>query len=158
MTNNVPAPALSVVFVDRDSETYLMEGVKKNGWHVIAFKGGGSLESFFSAARYSLPLDYPISGKVSWDALDDSLSGGLIDINAECAIVWADADELLQKDPKAFGMCVQFWSDVEYGLELQRRDRRTNAALRSFLLGKGPQFLGLDTADLVRRQTGPSGQ
>ncbi len=59
----------------------------------LSTAGRTDKDSFFEAVRRTLPLDPPLrSGSQVWDALSDSLWGGLDDLEASrVVIVWPDA-------------------------------------------------------------------
>ena len=64
------------------------------GWLVYCLPSGiGDQESFFEAVKAVIPLDPPLIGNRSWDALSDSLWGGLDGIDTKrIAIVWPQVD------------------------------------------------------------------
>lgn len=71
-----------------------------------------SEEQFFRAARQSLPCNPPLGGGCHWDALSDSVYCGLQDSFQRCTIWWKDAQELLRRDPAAFGLAVSVLADI----------------------------------------------
>ncbi|MFF4061038.1 barstar family protein [Streptomyces sp. NPDC001668] len=59
---------------------------------VLATDGRVDRETFFHAVRETLPLDPPLAGTRSWDALSDSLWEGLRTLESpHVVIVWPDA-------------------------------------------------------------------
>lgn len=55
-------------------------------------RGLANRESFFQGVRAGLPLDPPIVGSRSWDALSDSLWGGIDALESErVVIIWPDS-------------------------------------------------------------------
>ncbi|MFF0434182.1 barstar family protein [Streptomyces sp. NPDC004327] len=58
----------------------------------LSTAGRTDQEAFFGAVRESLPLDPPLGPRMVWDALSDSLWGGLHELKSPRAvIVWPDA-------------------------------------------------------------------
>lgn len=68
------------------------EMLRRQGWSVYRLPPGISDKSeFFDAIRVHLPLDPSLIGSYSWDALSDSVWGGLHSLEAtRIAIVWPD--------------------------------------------------------------------
>ncbi len=74
------------------------------------YEGRGA---FFAAARAGLPLDPPLMSSRSWDALSDSLGGGLIELgSARVVIHWPDADEFAARCPAEFKIARSILDDV----------------------------------------------
>ncbi|WP_446216269.1 barstar family protein [Micromonospora sp. IBHARD004] len=78
---------------------------------------GGGRDAFFNAVRATLPLDPPLASNYSWDALSDSLFGGLVILGVDrVLLVWTDAAEMLAAAPDeadiAFGVLVQTAADL----------------------------------------------
>jgi barstar (barnase inhibitor) len=73
-----------------------------NGWRVFVVPDGiDSEERFFDAVVATFPLDPPLQRDV-WDALDDSLWGGLDTLpETQVAILWPDALTLADAHPAA---------------------------------------------------------
>lgn len=123
--------------------------MKGLGWSVFELIGVETAQAFFHAAMQALPMDPAISGRVNWNALSDSLFGGIdASIKKRVAIVWHGADLLLETDPESFSIAQIVLADVSDCLRRERNERRTEACLRSFLLGKGEQFRILKAKDL----------
>lgn len=75
-------------------------------------RGLNSRQAFFDAVRATLPLDPPIVGDRSWDALSDSLWGGLDALASErLLIVWPNADAMNQS-PADLRTALRVLSDV----------------------------------------------
>lgn len=55
-------------------------------------KGSGDREAIFEAFRRDLPMDPPVQTAHSWEALSDSLFGGLLSLaSTRVVILWEDA-------------------------------------------------------------------
>jgi hypothetical protein len=72
----------------------LVEELRAAGWRVYLLPLGiGDKTAFFEAVKAVLPLDPPLVGNRSWEALSDSVWGGLDGIDANrIAIVWPRVD------------------------------------------------------------------
>lgn len=71
------------------------------GWRVFDLpKGISSKTAFFDGVRSTLPLDPPVQGNQSWDALADSLWSGLDSLTDDMIlIVWPDSLEMAKLAP-----------------------------------------------------------
>lgn len=77
--------------------------------------------SFFDAVRKTLPLDPPLVGSGSWDALSDSLWEGLFQhLSGRIAIIWPGAGEMAAQAPTDFEIALSVLSDVADLLADQR--------------------------------------
>jgi hypothetical protein len=74
---------------------------------VLSSEGASTRADFFDAVRASLPLDPPLFGSRSWDALEDSVWGG-IDAFDESVIVitWTGASDLRRNAPDDFAIAM----------------------------------------------------
>ncbi|WKU02996.1 barstar family protein [Micromonospora sp. HUAS LYJ1] len=74
---------------------------------------GGDHGAFFDAVRTTLPLDPPLIGKCSWDALSDSLFGGLYALGAKrVLLIWMDAPEMAAVDQSGINIALEVLADV----------------------------------------------
>ncbi len=82
----------------------LAEALRQESYRIFVLAGIDSTRSFFDAVRRTIPLDPPLHGaNLVWDALVDSVSGGLWDVlEKSIAIIWLDADLLLRVDAEGF--------------------------------------------------------
>jgi hypothetical protein len=80
---------------------------------VLPAKGVTDRASFFDAVRATLPLDPPVVGSHSWDALSDSLWEGLYALsNPRVAVLWPNAKGMAQSDQSAFETALSVLADV----------------------------------------------
>jgi hypothetical protein len=89
------------------------------GARVFAFstEGASSRADFFSAVRANLPLDPPLIGSRSWDALSDSLWGGIDGLDASIVVItWAGASDLHQNAPEDFAIAMAVLRDLTSSL------------------------------------------
>ncbi|UOZ11023.1 SUKH-3 domain-containing protein [Amycolatopsis sp. WQ 127309] len=67
----------------------------------ISVPDGGGHDTFFAAVRAALPLDPPVPGSRSWDALSRSLYAGLRGLGAaRVEIRWPDAERFAARYPE----------------------------------------------------------
>ena len=89
-----------------------------NGAAVFEFKSGpATTAGLFEAIRGSLPLDPPVIGSSSWDALSDSLWGGLDSLDQrEVVLAWLGASEFKTVAPAEFEIAADILRTVAEGL------------------------------------------
>ncbi|MEU5940277.1 barstar family protein [Micromonospora sp. NPDC047548] len=78
---------------------------------------GSGRDAFFDAVRATLPLDPPLASNYSWDALADSMFGGLVLLDVDrVLVVWTDAAEMMAVAPEdadtAVSVLVQTVTDL----------------------------------------------
>jgi hypothetical protein len=104
-------------------------------------------KSFFARALIDLPMDPPIES-VHYDALVDSLSAGIADVDAgNVAILWTGAQCIFQVNMNDFLRIAVTLHDVVERLF----EPDVPVSLTVFLLGKGQEFPTLD--ELIRSGT-----
>lgn len=80
---------------------------------VLPARGIVDRESFFNAVRSTFPLDPPLVGAHSWDALSDSLWEGLYAHGARhVAILWPGARVMANAAPSDFDTALDVLTDV----------------------------------------------
>lgn len=73
--------------------------------------------SFFNAVRATLPLDPPLMGTRSWDAMSDSLWEGLYGLpDQRIAILWPNARAMASAASPDFEMALNVLTDVATSL------------------------------------------
>lgn len=93
---------------------------------VLPEKGIVDRASFFEAVRTTLPLDPPLIGSHSWDALSDSLWEGLYrHCDRRIAILWLGTRGMATAAPADFEIAVNVLADVANSL-LDPRATRDN--------------------------------
>lgn len=88
--------------------------------------------SFFDAIRATFPLDPPLIGSRSWDALSDSLWEGLYRHSARrIAILWPSTRAMASGDPPDFETALNILADIADSLADPRptRDERKDVAV-----------------------------
>jgi Barstar (barnase inhibitor) len=79
----------------------------------ISTEGRSGREAFFDAIATDLPLDPPVHGSRSWDALSDSLWEGLHSRNYDCIVIlWPDASTMAEESPDDFDTAISVLADV----------------------------------------------
>lgn len=79
-------------------------------------RGMASRESFFDAVRRGLPLDPPLEGSRSWDALSDSLWGGIDGLESDrVVIIWREAAAMTAA-PEELDIALKVLADVAASL------------------------------------------
>lgn len=74
----------------------------------LATTGAATKVDFFDAVRASLPLDPPIVSSRSWDALLDSLRGGIEEIGAALIVItWTGAADLRSASPADYDIAIE---------------------------------------------------
>lgn len=93
----------------------LKEEFEKNSWLVYIFEGTGivSKESFFNKIKNTLPLDPPLGDYNVWDALQDSLFGG-IDLleSKKICIIWDNHQIMENAAAKDYKIILEIFEEV----------------------------------------------
>jgi hypothetical protein len=72
-----------------------------------------SKKEFFEGVRGVFPLDPPLEGALSWDALDDSLWGGLDSLKDDrIVIVWPDASHMRAYAPDEYAIATNVLAEL----------------------------------------------
>src|ERR1700730_3429432 len=75
--------------------------------YMLPDSGVDGREGFFLAVRKHLPLDPPIIGTRSWDALSDSLSAGLGEVEHDgLVIIWPNSAAMAKVDPSEYEIAI----------------------------------------------------
>jgi hypothetical protein len=85
-------------------------GLHADGYEVFVIpEGVESKAEFFDAVVSTFPLDPPlVRFRDVWDALDDSLSAGLLDVKArKLAVLWPDAFRLALAEPDEYEIATE---------------------------------------------------
>ncbi len=103
-------------------------------------------QTFFQIAKNILPLDPPTSGRVNWDALSDSVGGGL-DLLGEprVAFVWTRVERMLDHGLSDLLMASYCFRDVAISVHDPQTGISTIVDLLIFLVGEGNNFMALET-------------
>ncbi len=105
-------------------------------------------ETFFLIATDVLPLDPPLTlgGRVNWDALSDSMWGGLDRLGEpRVAIVWTRAERMLDHGLSDLLIASYCFRDVAISVHDPQTGISTIVDLLIFLVGEGNNFKALET-------------
>lgn len=84
---------------------------------ILATKGASTRADFFEQVKKSLPLDPPLLGSRSWDALADSLWAGIDSLDATVVvIIWTGASDLRRDAPDDFTIAMTVFRDLTESL------------------------------------------
>nr|WP_238153914.1 barstar family protein [Streptomyces xinghaiensis] len=79
------------------------------------------MKAFFDAVRRTLPLDPPLAGWRSWDALADSLWEGIHVLERDrVVLLWPDAASFAEASPEEFRTAVDVVTDVAESLSEEK--------------------------------------
>lgn len=125
------------------SENKLIEILKLEKFYIIRLNGSYIFDEttfFKEIVTQTIPLDPPLSGNVHYDALRDSLWGGIEGLHSEkVAIIWSNFNTMLSKglpDYLKISQCIYNVAEglnPDYGAEY-------DVDLKIFLLGEGDNF------------------
>jgi hypothetical protein len=90
-------------------------GLRADGWRVFVLPDGvDTAARFVDAVVSTFPLDPPLTPTTdSWNALDDSLGNGLLDIpERRIAILWPDSFRLAHADPESHAIALSILGDL----------------------------------------------
>lgn len=85
------------------------------GFLVFVLPSGGIKDraGFFEAVRSTFPLDPPLLGSISWEALGDSLWEGLLNCSSRrIAVIWQGAKLMQMAAPHDFAIAISVLADV----------------------------------------------
>jgi hypothetical protein len=97
--------------VRRVAAAELAAEIRRTGEHCLTYllngKGVVTAAQFFNAVKAVFPLDPPLGDGSVWDALVDSMFGGLVDCPAGCIdIVWEHWTQMAREAPQDFEIAV----------------------------------------------------
>jgi hypothetical protein len=125
---------------DIDSLRAFLDG---HGYRAFEIDGEAitDAETFFAEGVSSLPQDPPLSGRVNWDALRDSLWGGLDELGAgQVAFVWTHVDRMLEHGLGDLLIAVGCFTQLGFEVATKQHGISQPVSLLIFLLGKGDNF------------------
>jgi barstar (barnase inhibitor) len=126
-----------VVKISSGSVPAIIEEARKTGAAVYKLPSDAvtSKAEFFEAVRRTLPLDPPLVGsRLVWDALSDSLSGGLANLGSDRVfIIWPDSALLEAEAPADFETAVSIFRHIVATRKNQAYSRGQPKDIRVFL-------------------------
>lgn len=107
----------------------LCESMQNDSFTVFSLGLASDAPSFFAQAKKVFPLDPPISGRVHWDALSDSLWGGLDACNApKIALVIRDMTEFRDSNRQEYEVALSCLIDAASEVEAEKKSEGYNNA------------------------------
>jgi hypothetical protein len=86
------------------------------GWSVLTLRTGiHDRQSFFESVAASVPLDPPLEmhgDRLVWDALSDSVFGGLDELAPRVVIMWPNSSQLAATEPAEYETAVDVLTQV----------------------------------------------
>lgn len=106
------------------------------GWRIFRVPAQiSSKDDFFEGVRSTFPLDLVLRTNQSWNALADSLWGGLDGLaDQRIVVVWTDAFLMKQRFPEEYSIAIQILSELPETFsspEMTAARRRCHASWRS---------------------------
>ena len=93
---------------------------KSSNWHIFYIPdNSGTKDGFCSAVVENLPLDPPYNADYghNWDALDDSLWGGMDSLSEDrILIIWNFAGKMKNNDAQSFEIVCDIFSNLTVSL------------------------------------------
>jgi hypothetical protein len=111
-------PAFGVHLRQSVSAEELISKLRAEGWPVYVIEGApDSKAEFHEAVRAALPQDPPLGPTPNWDALLDSVWGGIGTLGEErVAVIWPDSTRLAEGDPDTYRVAKEILTDIVFGL------------------------------------------
>ncbi|MFF8787763.1 barstar family protein [Streptomyces sp. NPDC015125] len=110
-------PGLTVIRPDGVDEVIKAAAAEGRPLYQFSTDDQAGSEALFDAVRGALPLDPPVVGSSSWDALSDSLWEGIHSKNhGRVAILWTDATTFADESPEDYRMAIAILRDVAESL------------------------------------------
>jgi len=99
---------------DAQAAAQIAQDLMLEGWKVFFLPSNMSnKEQFFAGVRQVLPLDPPVYGNRSWDAMSDSLWSGLDGLHERrIVIVWPDSNCMKKNDLDEFRIAYGVLEDI----------------------------------------------
>lgn len=81
--------------------------------YVLGASLAATRDGFFAAVRAVIPMDPPLASAYSWDALSDSMFGGLYLLpEDEIVILWPESSAFSAAEPREYEIAVAVLADV----------------------------------------------
>lgn len=91
----------------------LLTQAKNEGFAVFLIRNSKSKQEFIANARKAFPLDPPLESNDNWDALSDSLWGGLDGCGAgKIFILWSDSNSLYLGCQKSYSAIKDIFDNI----------------------------------------------
>lgn len=93
----------------------VLGAARSGGWTLFELDGSEIVDckSFFDRAREILPMAPPLLGSHSWDALSDSVWGGLYELDTKkLLVVWRDANQMASRARSDYDIAIEILNDL----------------------------------------------
>lgn len=138
----------TICIVQPNDIARLREQLAQRGFRVYELDGSkiSNGDSLLAEVKQKLPQDPLLIGKtIKWDAVADSLWGGLDSLAAErTAIIWANADCILENRPTDLATAIRVFRQVADTLADPTSGVSRPQTLTIFLAAPASQFAGLE--------------
>ena len=117
--------------------------LEQNGFRVFELDGQNvrDAQSFFDESLKLFPFDPPLSGRLHWDAFQDSLWGGLADLGERhVAIVWTKAERMFESGLPDLFIVVDIIQNIASEIGTTEYGLSRPIDLVTFLVGEGDNF------------------
>ncbi len=130
----------AVSYIDIQDVDVITDYVKDMGYHIYSIDGCKftTMEDIFIWIKNELPQDPPLSGKVNFDALTDSLWGGFDELGEEkVVILWSNPNETMNKDKARYDILIDCLEELAKTLTMNEYGIEKPISLKTVLLGEG---------------------
>lgn len=132
-----------VAYIDIQDIDVITEYLKNMGYQMYSIDGYKlvTLEDIFLWIKDELPQDPPLSGKVRFDALVDSLWGGFDELGEEkVAILWSNPKGLINKDKIGYDILIDCFEELAKTLTMKEYGIEKPISLKTILLDEGKLY------------------
>ncbi|WP_163573238.1 helix-turn-helix transcriptional regulator [Fodinicola feengrottensis] len=119
---------VNIEWIEPSAVAEVVRAARADGFevYVLSTTGESDRQAFFDAVRTGCPLDPPLVSARSWDAMIDSLSGGLLVVDAvRIAIVWSGSAAIRADNPTEFEVALSVLTAVCDRLATAARHRKS---------------------------------
>lgn len=135
--------------IHQDSFAVLVERLYLEHWRIFELEGETVKDksSFLKKAGEQLPHEPGLIASSSWDAFNDTLFSGLVDLHENrIAILWTGAHRMLEGGLPDLLMAVDCFKQMASDFITMKIGSPTPVQLAVFLVGEGDNFKPLQSA------------
>jgi hypothetical protein len=132
-----------VSYIDIQDIEEITDYLKNMEYQIYSINGCKlvTIEDIFLWIKNELPQDPPLSGKVNFDALVDSLWGGFDELDEEkVAILWSNPKETINKDKTRYETLIDCFEEIAKTLTMKEYGIEKPISLKTVLLDKGKLY------------------
>lgn len=133
----------AVSFVHRDELESVIDYCNNKKYRIFFIDGTQviTLADFFYWIKTTMPQDPPLSGRINFDALVDSLWGGLESSGeSKIAVIWIDVNKFMDCEDNRFDLLCECFEELSTTLRLESYGVEQPVMLNVILLGQGEEF------------------